>query len=124
MEQFVDVLSEAGLKLAVLAVTVILALVYREARKYIQSQLGAENFAMLKRLTETIVRALEQEGVLPKWTGEQKKEMASNLIKQWCEKMKLDIDDDTIDLAIEEAVQVLNTEAGKFEYLELEAPEE
>lgn len=112
--EILSVLDDLLVQVAILVVTVILLYAWRYVKAYLVSSLGTDNYKKLTGFAETVVRALEQQGIIPKWTGEQKKEMAVNVLRQLCEKYKLDVDDDTLDMAIEEAVQILNTEQGKF----------
>ena len=80
---------------------------------YLQLKLGKDRLDLLKSITVTVVRDIEQSLVTAGYDGSQKKQLAIATITKWAEAHGLPIDDELIDRAIEEAVQIMNLEFGK-----------
>lgn len=82
--------------------------------KYLKSKLSLEQFGLLEQIVDAVVRGLEQSGLQIPYTGEQKKMMATQLIKKLAADFSIPLNDTLLDALIEAAVQILNSEAGKF----------
>lgn len=85
------------------------------AKKLLVAKLGQQLFDNLRATAEIVVRALEQQGIIQHLGGEDKKKIAMVMLRQAADALKIDITDDQLSLLIEHFVQILNTEAGKFE---------
>jgi len=86
----------------------------KKVLEYLQKKGLLDEYEYLKKGIETAVRALEQEGLLVEYTGEQKKEMAMIWARKIADDLGIKVSDEILDFLIEEVVQILNTEAGKF----------
>jgi hypothetical protein len=108
-------LANIGIILLGLALGYITVFLSGLAKKFLVAKLGQQLFDNLYTTAEIIVRALEQQGIIQHLSGEDKKKIAMVLLRQAADALKLQITDEQLDLLIEHFVQVLNTEAGKFE---------
>jgi len=102
-------------------VTVLVGLLARKAVAYLQLKLGENTLSYAKQYATTVVRALEQDGAFQWLNGAEKKERAILTILQWAETNQLPIDRQLLEGIIEEAVQVMNAEAGAV-WEEIPAP--
>ncbi len=82
---------------------------------YLEVKLGAENYVYAKDLTATIVKALEQSPAYKNFDGEAKKNAAIAQLVEAFGKYNIELDPNTIDKLIEEAVQGMNAELKPFE---------
>jgi hypothetical protein len=114
MDPFVQNLIHYGLYF--LAYLVVFGAVYlgRKANTYMTEKIGTEKMGQLRSGIETAVRALEQEGMLQRLEGYDKKAIAMNLARDLAEKLGIQVGEELLSFMIEEVVQIINTEAGKF----------
>ncbi len=87
----------------------------KKANTYLEVKLGAENYDYAKRLTATVVKALEQSPAYQNFDGSAKKEAAIHQLVEYFAKYNILLDPETIDKLIEEAVQGMNSELAPFE---------
>jgi hypothetical protein len=88
---------------------------WRRLQAYLEARIGAEQYGHIKEMVVTVVRALEQQGILLNLTGPEKKQMATSTIIQLLDRVGYEIEPAVLDKLIEEAVQVINTEQGAFQ---------
>jgi hypothetical protein len=92
---------------------------WRRLQAYLEARIGAEQYGHIKEMVVTVVRALEQQGILLNLTGPEKKQMATSTIIQLLDRVGYEIEPAVLDKLIEEAVQVINTEQGAFQKFEV-----
>jgi len=117
-EQLAGILTEYGARLLGIVLATLLISLYRMAKSYLEAKIGSEKMGQLLQTTEIIVRSLEQEGLIKKLTGAEKKQMAKVLIEDAAAKLGLTLDSAFISDVIEHFVQVINTEAGAFQKIQ------
>ncbi len=93
----------------------IAAPVIKKVNSYLEVKLGAENYDYAKRLTATVVKALEQSPAYQNFDGAAKKEAAIHQLVEYFARYNILLDPETIDKLIEEAVQGMNSELTPFE---------
>ena len=98
----------------VLILTSLIGVLAVRATTWLKTRLSADQLVLLKENTQTVVRSLEQSPVTKSLDGQAKKEQAILDITHWCAKNNIPISKDYIDALIEEAVQIFNTEIGKY----------
>lgn len=107
-----DVVQQIVSVIAIALATAV-ALLIKELSKmgvaYLQSKIGATNFAHLKETIDILVRGIEQSPFAVEWDGAKKKEMVLAEIKSWLESKGLSYADTLIDQMVEAAVQVMNS---------------
>lgn len=91
------------------------AYLYRALILFIQSRLTAQQLELVQTQAALVVQAIEQTGLSVEWSSEQKKDVATVLVRKFTDKIGVSPDDDLIDIFIEAAVQRLNSEAGAFD---------
>jgi hypothetical protein len=112
MNQF---FTEIVLYVVVILVVLLAAFSWRWIKNYLRLKLGEKTYDLLADKAEMIVRSIEQTGFYAKWDGAYKKQLAMVALRKFADLLKLDVTDDVLDEVIEAMVQLLNTEAGKFE---------
>jgi hypothetical protein len=114
-EQFVALAMEYAVKAAAFILSIAGLTLYAVIKGYLVAKVGAEKLATFQEMAMTTVRALEQEGLIRNLDGSAKYEIATLALRSLRDAMKASfITDPMIDTFIEAAVQILNTEAGKF----------
>ncbi len=83
---------------------------------YLQKKIGVSEYDLLLKNASTVVRFLSQSPATELWDGAQKKQYAINTILNFAEKMKINVNYDTVDQLIEEAVQVMKTEFEDYDW--------
>jgi hypothetical protein len=111
----IDLIVTYGIKFLALLLGLGTLYVGSLLRGLIVAKIGESNLERFLKGVEVVVRALEQEGLLRHYSGEEKKQMASVLLQDFAKNLGLTLDPEQISLFIEHFVQILNTEAGKFE---------
>jgi len=114
-QALLDMLLGLGIKIGAFVLVVLAVLAWKQLKAFIELKMGQAKYDEFVSKIESIVRALEQIGIIQHWDGAEKKRQATILAHQLRDFLKLNISDDMIDTIIEAFVQVLNTEAGKFE---------
>ncbi len=114
-ESVIALLTEYALRLAVLLIALMVVALIREGRRYLIARIGDTNYHALLRIGEVIVRQLEQEGLLQQWDGPSKKQMGMVLLAEAASRLGLQVSEETLSSILEAGVQVINTEAGKFD---------
>jgi len=110
----------------VLVATTLIGLAVQKGVQYLKVKLGDTQLGTLKEIAQTVVRSLEQNPIFKDLDPTAKKERAVLAITTWCEKNNIPITHEFIDSLIEEAVQVMNVEMGKYidgDLLDMTGPE-
>ena len=119
-EQFVAMAVEYAVKAVAFLLSIAGLTLYAVIKQYLSAKVGAEKLATFKQMAETTVRALEQEGLIRNLDGSAKYEIATLALRNLRDALGASmITDPMIDTFIEAAVQIINTEAGKFSNLEM-----
>jgi hypothetical protein len=84
-----------------------------EGRKFLEMKFDGERLDFLKEHAMSVVRYLEQTGVLGELTGDDKKARALAWLHSILEEKGVKVDFDEMDRLIEEAVQKMNAELAK-----------
>lgn len=119
MDQFLQalvavLLSPDAMNFYALVVVAMGTYLGKQLLNFIILKMGQAKYDYFVKEIETVVRALEQAGIIQHLDGPAKKAQATLYAHELRDWLKLDISDEMIDNIIEAFVQVLNTEAGKF----------
>lgn len=113
-----DVLLTAVTGLALRLALIVLSLAGLYAlvivKQLVIAKVGETKFNTFYQKAETVVRSLEQVGLLPKWDGAYKKQVATSVVHRIADELGLSVSDQEISDIIESIVQIMNTETGKF----------
>ena len=77
---------------------------------YLKSKIGTDNYAKAKSLIATLVHAYEQNPAFASFDGAAKKEAVLAQITQYCETNKIPVTHQMLDMWLEEAVHVMNSD--------------
>ena len=114
MENLIVPLASLALALLGLGLITLAVLAYKQFKDYVHLHGYDVAYTTFLGYVDTVVRALEQQGLLAGWDGARKKEMAVVALRKGAGWLGLSIPDDMLDKIIEGAVQIINSEAGKF----------
>lgn len=84
---------------------------------YLRAKLGQSNYEMLRSYAGVAVRAIEQSPIYQDFTGDKKKELVKVAVLQYAEAHKLPIDEALFDKFIEAAVQEMNGQMSKIDWV-------
>jgi Bacteriophage holin of superfamily 6 (Holin_LLH) len=109
-EQIISYAVTIGLVLGSALLAVLAFGGFRYGLAYLRSKMSNEQYLLLEAVASSVVRGLEQVGVTIPYTGEQKKELATSLLSRFAALYKLPVDDKLLNVLIESAVQIMNSD--------------
>lgn len=117
MEDLFATLLEALVPVVATIVSAAVVYTLRRGLEFLKLKLSAEQYSFLQSATKTVVRFLEQAGLIDELLkeGAAKKEAALNLLANFAKEHGIPVSYELLDTLIEEAVQIMN-EAIKQEF--------
>lgn len=113
MEALLDLVKNILIIWGVMIVAALGTIAFNTLREYLKVKLGKENFDSLMGFANTVVHYVEQIAKLEGLTSEEKKEKAVIWLSDILSEKGIVVSDEVIDMAIEAAVNMMNSLSGK-----------